>query len=182
MNPNFLARTMLPCSSSMATISASAPFPTVTLDLTHSANPLHLQKPPPPLPPLPMSPWNPSSHQGLLPQIFGQALYNNQSKFSGLQVSNVAQDQSMVVPGGHANGHQVQMQQLTQQGSLTDSVTAAIAADPNFTAALAAAISSIISGAHPSNLSNNAANLTASNNDNTNNNGSNGNATTSNSN
>ncbi|KAG0499223.1 hypothetical protein HPP92_003914 [Vanilla planifolia] len=35
MNSNFLARTILPCSSSMATISASAPFPTVTLDLTH---------------------------------------------------------------------------------------------------------------------------------------------------
>ncbi|PSS24818.1 WRKY transcription factor, partial [Actinidia chinensis var. chinensis] len=35
MNPNFLARAILPCSSNMATISASAPFPTVTLDLTH---------------------------------------------------------------------------------------------------------------------------------------------------
>lgn len=36
MSSNFLARTVLPCSSSMATISASAPFPTVTLDLTHA--------------------------------------------------------------------------------------------------------------------------------------------------
>ncbi|KAI8563260.1 hypothetical protein RHMOL_Rhmol03G0099000 [Rhododendron molle] len=36
MIPNFLARTILPCSSSMATFSASAPFPTVTLDLTQN--------------------------------------------------------------------------------------------------------------------------------------------------
>ncbi|KAG0454611.1 hypothetical protein HPP92_023903 [Vanilla planifolia] len=33
---NFLSRTILPCSSTMATIAVSAPFPTVTLDLTHS--------------------------------------------------------------------------------------------------------------------------------------------------
>ncbi|CAN8274210.1 unnamed protein product [Cochlearia groenlandica] len=39
MNPtNLLARAILPCSSSMATISASAPFPTITLDLTNSPN------------------------------------------------------------------------------------------------------------------------------------------------
>ncbi|EXB37867.1 WRKY transcription factor 6 [Morus notabilis] len=180
MNPNFMARTMLPCSSSMATISASAPFPTVTLDLTQSPNPLHLQKPPQ------MSPFHvslPSNRpsQGLLPQIFGQAqaLYNNQSEFSGLQVSRAGQDNMAVVTGGH-NGHQVQM---PQHGSFTDSVTAAIAADPNFTAALAAAISSIISGAHPSNMSNNVANLTTNSNNNNNsingnNNESNGNATT----
>ncbi|KAJ0962613.1 hypothetical protein J5N97_027735 [Dioscorea zingiberensis] len=62
MNNNFLARTMLPCSSSMATISASAPFPTVTLDLTHNhnQNPLQFQRP---------------------------ASIYNQSKFSGLQMS-----------------------------------------------------------------------------------------------
>ncbi|XP_057458338.1 probable WRKY transcription factor 31 isoform X2 [Lotus japonicus] len=46
MNANFLTRTLLPCSSSMATISASAPFPTVTLDLTHSPNPLQFPKNP----------------------------------------------------------------------------------------------------------------------------------------
>jgi hypothetical protein len=47
MNPNLLARAILPCSSSMATISASAPFPTVTLDLTHSSpNPLQFQRSP----------------------------------------------------------------------------------------------------------------------------------------
>ncbi|PON62207.1 WRKY domain containing protein [Trema orientale] len=188
MNSNFLARTMLPCSSSMATISASAPFPTVTLDLTQSPNPLHLQKPPQqpqfhlPLPPNPsLANAGPTAAAAaaaaLLPQIFGQAIYNNQSKFSGLQVSSIGQENSMVPPGARL-GHQSppQPNQLGQgQNSFSDSVTAAtaaIAADPNFTAALAAAITSIISGAHPNNVSNN----------NNNANNGNGNATTSNTN
>ncbi|KAI3800272.1 hypothetical protein L1987_28359 [Smallanthus sonchifolius] len=38
MNPNLLAQAIRPSSSSMATISASAPFPTITLDLTHPPN------------------------------------------------------------------------------------------------------------------------------------------------
>ncbi|KAK6141173.1 hypothetical protein DH2020_025091 [Rehmannia glutinosa] len=46
INPTFLARTFLPCSSNMATISASAPFPTVTLDLTQTPNPLQFHKTP----------------------------------------------------------------------------------------------------------------------------------------
>jgi hypothetical protein len=79
-------------------------------------------------------------------QVFSQALYN-QSKFAGLQLS-----QDMGPPQlAHQPPHQPQQ---PQQPSLADSVsaaTAAITADPNFTAALAAAISSIISGAHPNN-------------------------------
>ncbi|KAJ0989227.1 hypothetical protein J5N97_007583 [Dioscorea zingiberensis] len=114
MNANFLARTILPSSSSMATISASAPFPTVTLDLTHS-NPLQLQR-------------SPATVPASLPNIFGQPVHN-QSKFSGLQIT---QDQ------------------LHHPPSLdVSAATAAITADPNFTAALAAAISSIIGGSHP---------------------------------
>ncbi|KAM2653189.1 hypothetical protein EV2_024859 [Malus domestica] len=147
MDSNFLTRTILPCSSSMATISASAPFPTVTLDLTQSPNPLQqLQRPPGqfniPFP-------NPNQNftngpASLLPQIFSQALYN-QSKFSGLQMS-----QDTDCAAGQ-QGHQSQPGQ--QQGSLADltAATAAIAADPNFTAALAAAITSIIGNAHPNN-------------------------------
>ncbi|WCJ37537.1 WRKY family transcription factor [Euphorbia peplus] len=142
MNPNFLTRTLLPCSSSMATISASAPFPTVTLDLTQNPNPLQqqLQRQPTQfqLPfPNPNSSANNNNPQAaaaaatLLPQIFGQALYN-QSKFSGLQMSQDVLDQAA---GGNKS----------QQNSLADTVTA-IAADPNFTAALAAAITSIIGG------------------------------------
>ncbi|VVA17585.1 PREDICTED: probable WRKY mRNAion factor [Prunus dulcis] len=169
MDSNFLTRTILPCSSSMATISASAPFPTVTLDLTQSPNPLQLQRPPGqfniPFP-------NPSQNftngpVSLLPQIFGQALYN-QSKFSGLQMSQDMERGQL----GHQQqpGHQGQ-----QQNSLADTVTAAtaaIAADPNFTAALAAAITSIIGNAHPNNNSNNGTNpATNSNNNNGNGNG-----------
>ncbi|KAH6777385.1 WRKY family transcription factor [Perilla frutescens var. hirtella] len=135
MNPNFLARTILPCSSNMATISASAPFPTVTLDLTQSPNALQYQRPPPHFQvPFPVA--NPSA-----PQVFGQALYN-QSKFSGLQMSK---DVNHDAP------------QLPPPPSFADTLsaaTAAITADPNFTAALAAAISSIIGGTHPNNSNN----------------------------
>ncbi|GMI91457.1 hypothetical protein like AT1G62300 [Hibiscus trionum] len=142
MNPNLLARTILPsCSSSMATISASAPFPTVTLDLTQSPNPLQFQRPPPqfqvPFPGNPQSLASVSAPQ--LPQAFGQAPYN-QSKFSGLQLSSQL-------------SHQVP--------TLADKVSAATAAitnDPSFTAALAAAITSIFGGAHPSNSSSNTSN------------------------
>ncbi|XWS15551.1 hypothetical protein CRYUN_Cryun34aG0009900 [Craigia yunnanensis] len=152
MNPNLLARAILPFSSSMATISASAPFPTVTLDLTHSSNPLQYQRPPTQFQvPFPGQPQNLASVSvPQLPQVFGQPLYN-QSKFSGLQLS-----QDM---GSSQLGHQVPQQQLQQprQPTLADTVSAATAAitnDPSFTAALAAAITSIIGGAHPNSISN----------------------------
>lgn len=161
MNANFLARTLLPCSSSMATISASAPFPTVTLDLTQNPNPLNAQRSPNQF----QVPFPNPSHNfangaaaagSLLPQIFGQALYN-QSKFSGLQMS---QD---VDPSQLSNQSQLPSPAMhlgQQHSSLADSVsaaTAAIAADPNFTAALAAAITSIINGGtpQPNNVANN---------------------------
>ncbi|KAG1334942.1 WRKY transcription factor 42 [Cocos nucifera] len=148
MNSGFLARTILPCSSSMATISASAPFPTVTLDLTHAPNPLQFQRPPAPFqvpfqngapsfggPPQPLS----------LPQVFGQTL-SNQSKFSGLQMS------------ADIEGAQFPHPKPPSATSLADTVsaaTAAITADPNFTAALAAAITSLIGGGHQANSNNN---------------------------
>ncbi|KAG8634337.1 hypothetical protein MANES_17G029000v8 [Manihot esculenta] len=141
MNQNLLTRAILPCSSSVATISASAPFPTVTLDLTHNPNPLQVQRPPTlfqfPFPG--QSQLFASVTAPQLPQVFGQTLYN-QSKFSGLQLS-------------HEMGSWHLHQQLhpEQQPALVDTVnaaTTAITADPNFTAALAAAISSIIGGAN----------------------------------
>uniref|UniRef100_A0A5B7AQ43 Putative WRKY family transcription factor n=1 Tax=Davidia involucrata TaxID=16924 RepID=A0A5B7AQ43_DAVIN len=154
MTPNFLARAMLPCSSSMATISASAPFPTVTLDLTHTPNPLQFQRPPPQFQvPFPGQPQNFAAMPiQQLPQVFGQALYN-QSKFSGLQVSSQDMESSQLA---HQAPHP-QLHQPQQHPSLADTVsaaTAAITADPSFTAALAAAITSIIGGAQPNNTNN----------------------------
>ncbi|GFP90189.1 WRKY transcription factor 6 [Phtheirospermum japonicum] len=105
MNPNILARTILPCSSSMATISASAPFPTVTLDLTQTPNPLQYQRPPP---------------------QFQVPFHHN-----------------LGVPG--QSSHQPPL----FAADTLSAATAAITADPNFTAALAAAISSIIGGSQP---------------------------------
>ncbi|KAE8664460.1 WRKY transcription factor 6 [Hibiscus syriacus] len=164
MNQNLLARAILPCSPSMATISASAPFPTVTLDLTHSPNPLQFRSPPPPQPQPPLQyqvpfPGQPRS----LPQVFGQPMYN-QSKFSGLQLSQEMGSSQLGLQ------HQVPYppsQQQPQQPSLADTVSAATAAitnDPNFTAALAAAITSIIGGAHPNSSSNTSNTTTTSNN------------------
>lgn len=147
MNPNLLARAILPGSSSMATISASAPFPTVTLDLTHSPNPLQFQRNPSQFPVQ-----FPGQHHtfGSVPtppptQVLSQALYN-QSKFAGLQLSGLEM-------GASSHIASQQPLQQAQPPSLADTVsaaTAAITADPNFTAALAAAISSIINGGAPS--------------------------------
>ncbi|KAM3285423.1 putative WRKY transcription factor 31 isoform X1 [Capsicum chacoense] len=162
MNTNFLARAMLPCSSNMATISASAPFPTVTLDLTaqnsnaalpnyhqrvNHANNAQFQFP------LPAGLNHPNFIASMsapqMPQVLGQAMYN-QSKFSGLQVS---QD----------NIHHPSISHDTLSAA-----TAAITADPNFTAALAAAISSIIGGgSHPNNNGNSTMSGPSSNNNNT---------------
>ncbi|XP_042426573.1 WRKY transcription factor 6-like [Zingiber officinale] len=104
-----LANYLLPSSSSMAALSASAPFPSVTLDLTQppSANPLLQYQLRPP---------------ATFASLFGGAsraqYHSNQSTFSGLQVSP----------------------------ETVTAATAAITRDPKFTAALTAAIKSIIGG------------------------------------
>ncbi|WOL10505.1 putative WRKY transcription factor 47 isoform X1 [Canna indica] len=88
-----------PYGSTMATLSASTPFPTVTLDLTHhSANPLRQMQQQLPL----------AAHR-LLPGVLG-----------------------VVGPAPR------------QPPTVAETVTAAITADPSFTAALAAAITSVM--------------------------------------
>ncbi|KAL0399204.1 UNVERIFIED_CONTAM: WRKY transcription factor 6 [Sesamum radiatum] len=109
-NSNVLARNVqLPYSQNLATISASAPFPTVTLDLrNNNAN----------------TPINSVLHSP-------QAAPTFHAPYSSHQPQHLS-------PG--AGIHQV----LDSSQDIVNAATAAIAADPNFTAAVAAAISSII--------------------------------------
>ncbi|CAD5164272.1 unnamed protein product [Musa acuminata subsp. malaccensis] len=94
--------------STMAALSASAPFPTITLDLTQTANQLQLlQRPQHPVVPL--------------------SMYGLPQKLPGLMV-----------------GPQASLPFRPQQQSMVETVTAAITTDPNFTAALAAAITSVM--------------------------------------
>ncbi|KDP28347.1 hypothetical protein JCGZ_14118 [Jatropha curcas] len=106
----------LPYASTMATLSASAPFPTITLDLTQSPNPTpFLRTPPTTTFPLPLHGY---------PQLLGHPMYVSNNKLPAAAIPPV---------------------QLGQRhASMVETVTAAIASDPNFTAALAAAISTII--------------------------------------
>jgi len=163
MSSNFLARTVLPCSSSMATISASAPFPTVTLDLTHgphgppNALPLNAARPPAPGQfqiPLPGG--------GMAPAFaMPPHMLYNQSKFSGLQMSS-AESVDAAAAAQFA-------QPRPPMGQISDTVSAAaaaITADPNFTVALAAAITSIIGGQHAAAAGNNVNNTNSNNNNN----------------
>lgn len=92
--------------ASMATLSASAPFPTITLDLTHTHNGLHLHRLPTPGVSFPLP-------------LMGHPM---------LRVP--------AVPVGQRQG-------ASPSSSMVETMTAAIASDPNFTAVLTAAISSI---------------------------------------
>ncbi|XP_047949394.1 probable WRKY transcription factor 31 [Salvia hispanica] len=153
INSSFLARTLLPCSTNMATISTSAPFPTVTLDLTKSPKPLQFPRAPIPFPTPPAA--------ALLPQLLGQALYN-QSQFSGLQMSQEMDQNNQQLQNLNSSTNQLGQ---TNNDTSSNSIQAN---DPNFAAALAAAITSIIGGSSTS-TNNNSSN----NNNNDANNGSN---------
>nr|GFC38270.1 probable WRKY transcription factor 31 [Tanacetum cinerariifolium] len=156
MNPNLLAQAIPPGSSSIASISATAPFPTITLDLTHPPNTLQTLN-------ANAFEAHPSSQYFQPPsaiplQAFQQggaaALYN-QSIFSGLQFSQ-EKTSNQVLPQNH------QSQPHTSFSNSLSAATAAITTDLNFTAALATAIKSIMGGNAGTNISNN-------NNDNNNN-------------
>jgi hypothetical protein len=97
---NFLARTVLPCSSSMATISASAPFPTVTLDLTKDQS----------------------------------SCMANKCRRASARISRRS------CPAG------LRQQPARSWSSMMTDTVSAITADPNFTVALAADITSIRGG------------------------------------
>ena len=110
----------IPYASTMATLSASAPFPTITLDLTHPPAPASaaaglLPHRPPALPalPFPMYGGFPAAHRPAVPP------------------------QPAMVSMGMMDG---------RNRSALETMTAAITSDPNFTAALAAALSTIIGG------------------------------------
>ncbi|XP_064994808.1 transcription factor WRKY5 isoform X2 [Musa acuminata AAA Group] len=97
--------------STMATLSASTSFPTITLDLTKSANPIQqlLQR----------------AHPTVSPLQMPFPIYGLPQKLP-----------SMVGPQTLQHG--------PRQQAVVESVTAAITTDPNFTAALTAAITSIM--------------------------------------
>lgn len=124
-----------PSSPNLATISASSPFPTITLDLTNTPNPSsHFHKPPPPPPPQgPLGHIHfPNQNLACGPQTnFSQALYNQTSKLCGLQSSREMMSAA--------------------------TAAAAITADPDLTAALVAAIASVMGNVspHSNNTSNN---------------------------
>ncbi|BAT84119.1 hypothetical protein LR48_Vigan231s000100 [Vigna angularis] len=120
LHPNILESATLPFSHNLATLSASAPFPTITLDLTqtptNNINTSSQQDPPQDYQLSLLSPL-------LAPNFF------HQSKLSTLHAS-----------------------QGTETASFADTVnaaTAAITTDPKFSAALMAAITSIIGSSHP---------------------------------
>ena len=109
-NPRGFFSSALPYAS-VATLSATAPFPTITLDMTQQIpKPYQLQH----NSPLPL-------HANACPQLLGHPLFFPRE-----------------LP--HAAMPLVQPQPLP----LMETMTAAIASDPNFSAALAAAVSSIV--------------------------------------
>ncbi|CAO2192860.1 unnamed protein product [Urochloa humidicola] len=129
------ATSILPYASTMATLSASAPFPTITLDLTQGP---------------------PAGSVGGAAGLLSHALHQRPPPV-GTMIHHPAAAAAMPFPvpsplaamflpqrAAASTGMQVARQ---QQQAVMETVTAAIAADPNFTTALAAAISSVMAGA-----------------------------------
>jgi len=117
----------IPYASTMATLSASAPFPTITLDLTQA-------------------PGGVAGSGGLLPH--GLGLHRPPVGIHPAMPFPVPSPLAMFLPQRAPTGPPMPAGLVArQQQSVMETVTAAIAADPNFTTALAAAISSVMAGA-----------------------------------
>ncbi|KAK7266511.1 hypothetical protein RIF29_19155 [Crotalaria pallida] len=125
--------------ASMATLSASAPFPTITLDLTQ--NPNNAMQLHPKYFPLPL-------HQSAAAPVGGPHLLGQPLFFSQKLLPTAS-----AMPLVHHHHHQLGQRNnnISTATSMVETVSAAIASDPNFTAALAAAISSIIGSGRNSN-------------------------------
>ncbi|RLN23346.1 putative WRKY transcription factor 31 [Panicum miliaceum] len=124
----------IPYASTMATLSASAPFPTITLDLTQAP-------------------------AGGAPGSGGMLAHGLQRPPVGMvhpaaagpaKPFAVPSPLAMFLPQRAAAAMPAGLVAWQQQQSVMETVTAAIAADPNFTTALAAAISTVMAegGAH----------------------------------
>ncbi|GLJ45050.1 hypothetical protein SUGI_0948300 [Cryptomeria japonica] len=166
---SIMAGGLMPCAAnSAASISASAPFPTITLDLTQNPNQqmgFHPRAMTGGMQALPFGGVGIPLHaaQPFFPQpAYGQPMYNNNnsSMFSSLSAHQRAPPM-MQVPhnaGGPISAtplrfNNVQHPHGGHGPSLLESVnaaTAAITADPNFTVAIAAAITSLLSNANHS--------------------------------
>lgn len=125
-NSALLFPSSIPYASTMASLSASAPFPTITLDLTQPLNsPMQTLFPrthlPSPTFPLPVHGYS---------QLLGLGFGHN--KDSDRASQHLKLPALSAVPLGQ------------RQAALVETVTAALSSDPNFTAALAAAISTVI--------------------------------------
>lgn len=138
MSPHFNLKNALPFSPSLASLSASAPFPTVTLDLTHfnptNNNPSQFHRP---LTQVHGSSQSLPLNAVAMPHVLGQ-VNNQQGNFFGLL-------RSLGVETPHLP--QSQMQAHVANDTIT-AATAAITSDPSFASALVAAITSIISNSH----------------------------------
>ncbi|KAG6514947.1 hypothetical protein ZIOFF_025323 [Zingiber officinale] len=132
-NGSLLAQAILPNSSSstssVAMISASSPFPTLTLDLTGTPSSLRQQKPLA-MPPFQLQFPNCGGAAASVssPQVIGGHHYS--SHFAGSQMST----------GGSAGAESLKPRSLAE--TVSTATAAAITNDPNFAAAIAAAISS----------------------------------------
>ncbi|XP_057428398.1 WRKY transcription factor 6-like isoform X2 [Lotus japonicus] len=121
INPTILESASLSCSQNVATLSASAPFPTITLDLTQSStSSSQLQG-------------SLQSQLNLLPPLLAQKFMSAPNTF------------------GHKLHHLQGIETSSSLADTVNAAAVAITADPKFTATLVAAITSIIGNSHSNN-------------------------------